>query len=417
MRAFFQSVAMAVKNLRQNVGRTFVTLIGIVLSIAAIIMVMSAGESVRQFIVGQLGVFGTDVIQIEPRVPSGTTGQDRSMSGALSSLTNVTTLTLDDAEAIAKLDNIVAVGGGAFGQEQVKYERERSSTMVYGASPQMILVDENITVTEGRFFTEKEDRSLAQVVVLGSALKQTLFGERRAVGERIDVGGRDYRVVGVLKERGGAAFLSFDDMLYLPIQTLQKKHLGIDHVIFLTARVENNDIVKETTENIRALLRNRHDIYDVRDDDFEAISVAEGQELIDEVFGAVSILLLALASISLVVGGVGIMNVMFVAMEERVSEIGLRKSLGARSKDILWQFLVEAIVISLIGALLGLVIGIGLVVAIIATLEQFGIDIAFGVTWNSIAVGVGFSVLAGLVFGIYPAWRASKIAPTEAMRG
>jgi len=417
MRAFIQSVSMALKNLSQNATRTFVTLIGIVLSIAAIIMVMSAGESVKQFILGQLGIFGTDVIQIEPRVPSGTTRQDRSMSGTVSSLTNITTLTLKDGEAIEKLENIQAVSGGSFGQAQVRYERERSSAMLYGASAQIAQVDENITIRSGRFFTQEEDRSLTQVAVLGSGLKETLFGKKTAIGKKIDVGGQGYRVIGVLDERGGAGFLNFDDMLYLPVQTLQKKILGIDHVTFLTAKVIDNSRAKETSEDIRALLRNRHNIYDPKNDDFEAVSVVEGQELIDQVFGAVSALLLALASISLVVGGVGIMNVMFVAMEERIKEIGLRKALGARSKDVLWQFLIEAVVISLFGAIIGLLLGVGLIWTIIVILSSLGVDIAFGVTVNSLFVGIGFSVIAGIVFGIYPAWRASKIAPTEAMRG
>lgn len=416
MKAFFQAIRTALKNLSQNATRTFVTLIGIVLSIAAIIMVMSAGESVKQYILSQLGVFGTDLIQVEPRVPSGTISQDRSASGVANAITQITSLTLEDGEAISKLDNIVAFSGTSFGQGQVRYDRERKSMMIFGTSADMIIVDQNLILREGRYFTGDEDRSLALVAVLGSGLKEKLFGQRNAIGEKIDVSGKSYRVIGVLRERGGAAFLSFDDMLYIPIQTLQKKILGVDYVSALSVKVKDNSQVKKTTDDVRALIRNRHDIYDARDDDFEAISVVEGQELIEEVFGAISILLVALASISLVVGGVGIMNVMFVAMEERVSEIGLRKAVGARSSDILWQFLVEAVVISLFGALIGLAIGIFLVWVIVWAIGYFGISVAFGVTWYSIFTGVGFSVLAGIVFGLYPAWRASQIPPTEAMR-
>ena len=417
MRAFIQSVSMALKNLRQNAVRTFVTLIGIVLSVAAIIMVMSAGESVKQFVLGQLGVFGTELIQVEPRVPSGTAGQDRSMSGTVNSLTSITTLTLEDGEALEKLENISFVAGGSFGQAQIRYGNERKGTMLFGSGAQMVDVDENISVASGRFYTEQEDRSLSQVVVLGSSLKEKLFGEAPALGEKIDVGGNGYRVIGILKERGGSGFLNFDDMAYIPIRTLQKKILGIDYVTFLTIRVENNEIVKGTAENVRSVLRNRHAIWDSKNDDFEAMSIAEGQELVEEIFGAISLLLLALASISLIVGGVGIMNVMFVAMEERISEIGLRKAMGARSQDILWQFLIESMVIALFGACIGLCIGVGLVFIIISTLGYFGIDVGFGVTMESLFVGIGFSVLAGIIFGSYPAWRASRIAPTEAMRG
>jgi len=416
MQAIFQSISTAINNLFQNMGRTFVTLIGIVLSVSAIIMVMSAGESVKQFILDQLGIFGTDIIQVEPRVPSGTTGQDRSASGTINSLTSITTLTLEDGEAIERLNNVRAVAGGSFGQEQVKYGRERNSTMIFGASAPMEEVDANIVVQTGKFFSKEEDNSLSQVVVLGDGLKEKLFSGRDAIGEKVDIGGQGYRVVGVLEERGGSGFLDFDDMAYIPIQTLQKKILGIDYVTFLTIRVENVDQIEQTTQNVRSLLRSRHDIYDVRDDDFEAVSVAEGQELIEEVFGAISILLLALASVSLVVGGVGIMNVMFVAMEERISEIGLRKALGARSKDVLLQFLTESVVISIFGAIIGLILGVTFVGLIIFALSSFGIEVAFGVTGDSLLVGIGFSVIAGILFGFYPAYRASKIAPTEAMR-
>lgn len=205
IKIFYESVytinSNGFKNLSQNATRTFITLIGIVLSIAAIIMVMSAGESVKQFILGQLGVFGTDLIQVEPRVPSGTTSQDRSSTSIVNALTRITTLNLEDGEAIQKLDNIETFSGGSFGQGQIRYSRERSSSMIFGTSPDMIIVDENIVISEGRFYSEEEDRSLGQVAVLGSGLKEKLFGNRNAVGEKIEINGKGYRVIGVLKER------------------------------------------------------------------------------------------------------------------------------------------------------------------------------------------------------------------------
>lgn len=415
MKKIFLAINLSLKNLANNTARTFVTLTGIIISIAAIIVVVSAGESVRQYVLSEVEGFGGSTIQIEVRVPSGTEGQDYGAS-SVATYSSITSLTLEDGERIAKLDEVVAFTGGMLGQAIASYKDTRKQVTLYGVSSDVTKIDTNLKISEGSMFSKNDDNGLRQAVVLGSAAKETFFNGQRAVGEKIKIKGQAYKVVGVFEERGGSFGFSFDDMVYVPIQTLQKKILGVDHLSFLTVKVHDDAPLEPTAEKIREVLRDRHDIDDPKNDDFEVMSMKEAQETIDEIFGTMNILLFALASISLIVGGVGIMNVMFVAVEERMSEIGLRKALGARRVDILNQFLVESLVISVVGGLAGIAIGAALLGGILAILGVLGIEVVYGLTINTVLISVAFSAGAGLLFGVYPAWKAAKTSPVEAMR-
>lgn len=223
-------------------------------------------------------------------------------------------------------------------------------------------------------------------------------------------------MIGVLESRGAVAFLNFDTLTYIPVQTLQKKLLGVNYVQFVSVKMIDASREMETVADIVALLRKRHDITDPNKDDFSVTSTKEAQETLGDVLGSLSILLLALTSISLVVGGVGIMNVMYVSVSERTSEIGLRKAVGATSRSILEQFLFEALIITLLGGAIGILSGMLLTLALGSVFAAFGFPLPLSFSLQSFLLGVGFSTAVGVIFGLAPAYRAASLTPMEALR-
>jgi putative ABC transport system permease protein len=219
-----------------------------------------------------------------------------------------------------------------------------------------------------------------------------------------------------LASRGAVAFLNFDTFTYVPVQTLQKKLLGVDYVQFISVKMKDTSREVETVADIVGLLRKRHDIDNPNKDDFSVMSTKEAQETLGDVLGSLSILLLALTSISLVVGGVGIMNVMYVSVSERTSEIGLRKAVGANSRSILQQFLFEALIITLLGGIIGIILGMLLTLGLGYVFASFGYALPLSFSWQSFLLGVGFSTAVGIIFGLAPAYRAAALTPMEALR-
>jgi putative ABC transport system permease protein len=415
MQEIFLSLKFAFKSLTTHFGRTLLTLSGIIIGTSVIIMVVSLGDVVKGYVLGQIDIFGSDSIQVEVKVPSASKNSIQNAT-SLASGVQITTLNQSDGEAIQKLSNVKAWYIASIGQELTTYQEINKQVMLFGASVSVIAVDKNLKLTEGDFYTDSEEKGLAQVVVLGSGIKKTLFGEERAVGKSIKIKGHTYKVIGVLAERGSTGFVNFDDFVYVPLMTLQKKLLGTDYAQFITVKIVDENLSAQTALDIEALLRNRHDIRKEGQDDFAVTTIKEAEAMVQTVFGALSILLMLIASISLVVGGVGIMNVMFVAVTERAGEIGLRKALGARAKDILWQFLVEALMVALTGGVIGVIIAEVLLFGIFAFLAQFGFVFAFVFSIQTVLIAMGFSMLAGLIFGVYPAWKASRVNPIQTIR-
>jgi len=403
--------------MRANKMRTGLTLLGLIIGIMTVIIVFSAGEGIRSLILGQLEAFGTDTVQTEIKVPTGKTGAsgDTQSSSAIVSGVQVTSLTVDDMEAINKLPNIVTGYSAIISQEQTSYGNELRRAYIFGTSSAYLDVDKT-KIAEGRFFSDAEDRSLANVVVLGSGIKEKLFGDSDAIGKSIRLRQERFTVVGVAEERGAVMFMNFDDYVYMPIRTLQKRLMGIDYVGYMLHKMENPDIGEDTAENMRDLLRRRHNISDPSRDDFRVSTMAEAMDTLNTITNAITFLLLAIVCISLVVGGVGIMNVMYVAVTERTMEIGLRKAVGATASNILRQFLIEAILLTLLGGIVGCLIGSGLAYLISLGANAFGLNWHFLIPFRAFVVALSFSAFFGIVFGVTPARSAAKLDPIEALR-
>lgn len=409
-----ESIKIAVKSLRINKARTLLTLLGVVIGIAAVIVVISAGDGLEGYVVGQVETFGSDFIEIEIKIPNTAQTSTENATGFVGGVM-VTTLTLDDAEAVEEHPNISDSYSGVMGQELASYQGEIKKSFVFGTTASFDELDTG-EIEEGRYFTDEEDKSLSRVVVLGSKVKEKLFGDSDAVGQNIKINRSNYRVIGVMQERGAVMFFDWDDLIYIPIRTLQKRVMGIDHISFIFAKMTDPSLGDQTVVEVTEIMRAEHEITDPKKDDFAVVSMEQASEMLSVVFVGLDILLLALVSISLVVGGVGIMNILYVSVTERTGEIGLRKAMGARSSDILFQFLWESLVISIIAGIIGVALGnlIAYIISVVAASQGFAWDFQISIT--GILIAFGFAAGVGLVFGIYPAKRAASLDPIQALR-
>jgi putative ABC transport system permease protein len=415
MHELIVSIKLAFKNLRSNLGRTILTLVGVVIGVIAVILVSSLGQGVKDFILNQVGTFGTDLIQIEVKVPATGKASTQNAVGQATGI-QITTMTIADAKNISKLPNVAATAPGTMTQELASYQNTNKRVFLFGVGAGYSQIDQSTKLSEGAFFSASDDESLAQVAVIGSNIRDAFFGDDDPVGKSIKIKNQNYKIVGLASERGAVAGFNYDDLIYIPVQTMQKKILGIDYIRFIMVKVKDEKKIDVTASDLTAEMRRLHKITDPSKDDFGVTSIKEAQATIENVFATINILLLALTSISLIVGGVGIMNVMYVAVAERTFEIGLRKAVGAKSKNILRQFLWEAIFITFFGGMVGIILGYLLLLVLSYLVASFGYPIRFGLSASSISLAVGFSVATGVIFGYYPARAASRLSPMEALR-
>lgn len=415
LKKFLLSIRLAIGSLRNNIGRTTLTLVGVVIGIMSVIVVTSSGQGVKDYVLGQFDSYGNNIIQIETKVPAVSKNSSANATQQAQGV-QITTLKDSDGQALLKLPNAKEYAAGTLGQELVSYLGQNKRSMLYGVGPSITDVDTGMKLEEGIFYSEQENDSLAQVVVIGSDIKDALFPNIDPIGKDVKIKGMDFRVVGVLQKRGVAGFFNYDEFIYIPVKTLEKKILGINYVRFISLIVKDVSMIDVTAADVTDTMRRLHNIDDPNKDDFSVTTMQEARTLIDNVFGTINILLLALTSISLIVGGVGIMNVMYVAVVERTFEIGLRKAVGATGREIRNQFLLEAIFITLAGGIVGIILGFLLSLAFSYLFTILGFSLKFSVTLQSILIATGFSMATGIIFGYYPAWKASKLSPMEALR-
>ena len=415
MHEFFVSFKLAVKSIGSNKGRTALSILGIVIGVASIVLILAFGMGIKSYVVGQVEAFGTNIISIKPKVPDMKVASVQNIRSA--AFGAITTLKISDLEAVAKeSQNISGWYATNVGQALASYGSNSVRASLFAATSGVFTVDPQTKIAEGRAFTDDEDRSLAQEVVLGSHIKTQLFQDEDPIGKDIKLGGANYRVIGVLEERGSTGFLNFDDFIYMPLRTYQKKIAGIDYTQGGVFALKDANQTDATIAEATAIMDEQHNIIDPNKEDFSVQSISQATSILDEVFLIINILLAGLTSISLIVAGVGIMNVMYVSVAERTFEIGLRKAVGARQSYILNQFLLEAIMITLLGGAVGIVLSAGVVYLANLAILRAGYIVDFSLTWPIVAAGLGFAAVTGLIFGYYPAKRASRLSPMDALR-
>ncbi len=406
----FNSIQIATQALKKSKLRTSLTILGVVIGIASVTMIISAGNSFKEIIYDMVDSFGPNYINAEVRVPQSGGGAISQVQGVV-----ITTMTEDDRQEILKLPYVDKAYAGITAQEIVSWQGQAEKAMIYGLSADFIDID-SMEIAEGRFYTNDEDDSLARVVVLGSKVKDQLFGSNDAIGRSVKINKMNFKVVGVAEPRGSILFFDMDDIVYMPIKTTQKMLLGIDYVMQIVAQVDSPDREEQAVDAIRGILREQHGITNPDRDDFEVMGAKEARELMDTIIGAITLLLVALAAVSLVVGGVGIMNIMYATVAERTFEIGLRKAVGASKRSIMMQFLSEAIVVTFIGGVVGIILGLGFTYLVAFVASYYGIDWPFSVSILGIVISITFSVAVGLIFGLYPAKKAANLEPITALR-
>ena len=401
---------LSISMLRTNKVRSFLTSLGIIIGIAAVIIIMSVGAGAQSLIINQLNSVGTNLVGILPGA-SEENGPPASVLGIV-----VTTLKYEDALAIKKeITNVSAVSSYNSGVGTINYQNNSTDANFTGVMSDYLNV-EDTEIFLGRFFTDEEEKETARVAVLGYQTWQDLFNGDNPLGKRIKIKKESFEVIGVMKERGSAAFQNQDDLVLMPVSTAQKIMLGVDYVNYIRVKVNNASDIDKVSEDIKFLLRDRHDIRVDGTDDFSVRNTKDAIDALLTITNALKFFLAAIAAISLVVGGVGVMNIMLASVSERIREVGLRKAVGASRSQIMIQFILETIAITLTGGIIGIILGslVSTIVYLVANYLGYKWDLV--VSLNSILLGTGVAAVIGLIFGLYPARRAAKLDPIEALR-
>ncbi len=411
---FSDPIKISFKNILAAKLRSFLTILGIVIGVASVILIMAIGQSAQVLILDQISGVGSDLIGVLPGA-SDESGPPAAAMGII-----ITTLKYSDLEALRNKNNVPETMAGAAyvtGTTSVSFNSNSVNMSFVGTTASYLEV-ENAEIAVGRFLTKDEETNLSRVVILGKNAAEDIFGNADPLNKKIEINDQSYSVIGIFKERGSSSFgiSSQDDSVYIPLKTAQKLILGIDHLGYIRLKVRNQELIPFAIANTKETLREEHNIDDSADDDFSVRDQASAIDLISKVTDVLRYFLLTIGSISLLVGGVGIMNVMLIAVNQRIREVGLRKAVGARNKDILFQFIIESSVIALLGGVVGILIGIILAFLVSVVATFLGYDWPFLISWQSILVSTLVSILVGIIFGLYPARKASRVSPMEALR-
>ncbi len=406
----FVYISTALRQLRKNIGRSILTMLGIIIGIGSVIFILTMGEVAKNFLLGQISQFGTNVLEIFPQGSIGPGG---------GSIANLTT---GDVEALktqtSLFPDIVQLDGAYSSTVPLQYDTKESTVSVVGSHPQFLQIN-NLQVVEGRIFTQSEIDNHARVVVLDEKVAQDLFSYQNPIGERVKLKDTTFTVIGVVQSINSFGFAP--QFVYSPITTVKQFFAPPEDstaISFVLIEFASGTDVASLTNRVRYVLYSRHDITTTDAEPFQIVSREQALGIFNTILIGIQAFISAVAGISLVVGGIGIMNIMLVTVKERTKEIGLRKAIGAHNNSILFQFLIEAVVLTTVGGIIGIALGLGLsmVLVLIAHALQPTWGIEFVFVPSAIALACGVAFIVGVVFGLYPAWKASRLHPIEALR-
>lgn len=404
------TLTIAFRGLKMQKSRSFLTILGIVIGITAIMMVMSLGKGAQDLVLGQIQSMGAKTIAIHPgRKPEGVSSFVQMFSDSLKE---------KDLKALKNKENVpgaknvepLNVGGAT-----AAYKNQTYSISIF-ASSGLIEGIYDLKLEKGRFLDDEDVKSNASVAVIGQKVVEELFDGDEPVGQKIKIKGKNFTVIGVL-EKKGQSFVNFDEVAIVPWTTAQQYIFGTKYFNHIIIEAKSENDVSQTVYDAEITLRNSHDITDPTKDDFYIVTQQSAIEQVNTILNILTLFVAAVAAISLVVGGVGIMNIMLVSVTERTREIGLRKAIGATEKNILTQFLFEAVMLTGVGGIIGILMGSTLSFATALVLSKFaGLQWIFAFPISAAILGIGVSVIIGIIFGIYPARQASQKSPIEALR-
>jgi putative ABC transport system permease protein len=402
----FETASTAFEALMLNKMRTALASLGIVIGIGAVIAMVSLGQSSQKAVEMQIQSLGSNLITVMPG--SQMTGGVRGAAGAS------TSLTYDDAKAIEvsnEVTSVASVSPEISRRAQVIAGRNNTNTQILGATPAYAEVRQ-LFLTSGRFITQQDVDNMGKVAVIGPQVVSVLFGEGSdPVGQTLRINGISLKIVGITASKGGSGFMNQDDVVFVPLTTAQKQLFGIDYATSISVAAKSEAVMNQARNEVGYLLLHRHKLTDPAQADFSIISQEDVLGAASQIANTFTTLLAGIAMISLLVGGIGIMNIMLVTVVERTREIGLRKSLGARKKDIIVQFLIESSILTFVGGILGVAVGIS-----IAVVAAKFINLPFSLSLPVVLLSIGVSCGIGMIFGLYPARKAANLSPIDALR-
>jgi macrolide transport system ATP-binding/permease protein len=399
---FLEYGASALRAMASNKVRSILSMLGILIGVAAVIAMLAMGQGAQKAVETRLAGLGSNLLMMRP-------GR-HDMGGVHAAAGSVSRLTLEDVKAVSSVPHARRVEGNVQGSAQVVYGDKNANTQVMGATS-LYAPMHNADPYYGRFFTDQEDQMLARVAVLGQTVVKNLFGAENPVDKTIKINRVNFKVIGVLPVKGSGGFRDQDDVILIPLNTAMKRILGSVYLGTVYVECDDGNNIPQVMADITALMRKRHHLPDYKDDDFEIMNMADLQAALSGTTQTFTLLLGIVAAISLLVGGIGIMNIMLVSVSERTREIGLRKAVGAPRRAILFQFLIEAAILSTLGGVLGILLGVTISL-ILSKLAGWAAIVAP----QAIILAFTFSASVGVIFGFWPARKASLLSPIEALR-